>query len=319
MHPDGLVTECGQIPKWVVPDIPPAGSRVARKGPSNWFLDLLTLTKARVNFFVVGTAFVGFALQARIFPNWRLLLPTLIGTGLIAGAAAAANQTFEQKFDQDMARTKDRPLAAGRIRRKTALALAAAFLGAGCVCLGSFVNLRAMFLAGLTFIIYAFVYTPLKRHTPACILVGAMAGALPVLIGWAASGAAIDLWAVIAFAVLFLWQIPHFLAIAWRCRMDYLRAGYRVLPCGDDKGYRTAGWALAGAAATVAVSFIPLILRRVADWYLFGELILEIAILISATRFLVKRTEATARTLFITTLVYLPCLYFLMLVCQKQT
>jgi len=318
MRPDSLVTECGRISEWIVSGISATGSRVASKGPLNRLTDLLVLTKARVNCFVVGTAFVGFALQARIFPNWRLLLPTLIGTGLIAGAAAAANQTSEQKFDQDMVRTRNRPLAAGRIRRKTAVALVVVLLGAGCFCLGSFVNLRAMFLAGLTFIIYAFVYTPLKRRTPACILVGAVAGALPVLIGWAASGAAFDLWAAIAFAILFLWQIPHFLAIAWRCRMDYLRAGYRVLPCRDDKGHRTAGWSLIGAVATVAVSFIPLILRRVADWYLFGELALGIAILFSATRFLASRTETAARTLFITTLVYLPCLYLLMLLCNTQ-
>lgn len=318
MQRDRLIAEPGQTSVWSLPGLAPTGSEVAHRNLANRLSDLLTLTKARVNFFVAGTAFVGFALHARILSNWRLLLPTLIGTGLVAGAAATANQIREEKFDRQMVRTRNRPLAAGRIRRGTALALAAAFLGAGCFCLGSFVNLRAMGLAGLAFVIYAFAYTPMKRQTPVCILVGAVAGALPVLIGWAASGAAFDLWAAIAFAVLFLWQIPHFLAIAWRWRMDYLRAGYRVLPCGDDRGCRTAGWALTGAVATVVVSFIPLILRRVADWYLFGGLILGFVIFFSAARFLVRRTEATARTLFITTLVYLPCLYFLMLLCKTR-
>lgn len=307
------------MPGWIVSDVPALSSEVAPNGPSSWLSDLLTLTKARVNFFVVGTTFVGFALQVPILRNWLLLVHALIGTGLIAGAAAATNQIFERKFDQKMIRTKDRPLATGRIRRKTAVALVVALFGAGCICLGSFVNLRSMFLAGLTFIIYAFVYTPLKRHTPACILVGAVAGALPVLVGGAASGAPFGMWTAVAFGILFLWQIPHFLAIAWWWRSDYIRAGYGVLPRDDDKGYWTAGWALAGAVATAAVSLAPLILRRAEDGYWLGGLILGVAFFISSTRFLVKRNEAAARSLFITSLIYLPCLYLLMLVCQKQT
>ncbi|MBU6408916.1 MAG: heme o synthase [Verrucomicrobia bacterium] len=319
MPTERLIAEYGQTPELSLISRAPTDTEATHRRLANRLSDLLALTKARVNFFVVGTAFVGFALHARILANWWVLLPTLIGTGLIAGAAATANQMREEKFDRQMVRTRNRPLATGRIRRGTALALAAVFLGVGCFSLGVFVNLRAMSLAGLTFIIYAFAYTPLKRQTPACILVGAIAGALPVLVGWAASGATFDLWAAVAFAVLFLWQIPHFLAIAWRCRTDYLRAGYRVLPCRDDKGRRTAGWALAGAVTTVAVTFIPLILRRVTDWYLFGELALGIVLLFAVTRFLVKRTDAAAQTLFITTLVYLPCVYLLMLLCNTQT
>lgn len=316
MERSARITESAQTPEWVLPELAPTSIEAASRGPANLFSDLLTLTKARVNFFVVGTTFVGFALYARIWHNWRLLFATLIGTGLIACAAAVANQIREQKFDQQMIRTRNRPLATGRIRRRTALALTAALLGAGCFCLVSFVNFVTVGLAGLTFVIYAFAYTPLKRQTPACVLVGAVAGALPLLVGWAASGAEFGLWVAVAFAVLFLWQIPHFLAIAWWWRTDYLRAGYRVLPCDDDQGSRTAGWAITGTTAMVAVSFVPLFFRRVTDWYLFGELILGIAILFSAARFLEKGTEASARTLFITTLIYLPFLYFLMLLCK---
>lgn len=318
MHPDGLATECGQVLEWVGSDVPPAGSRVARKGPSNWLSDLLVLTKARVNCFVVGTAFVGFALETQILPNWRLLLCALLGTGCFAGAAAAANQILEQKFDRDMVRTWNRPLAVGRIRRKTAFALVVALLGVGCLCLGSFVNFRAMSLASVTFLIYVFVYTPLKRCTPFCILVGAVAGALPLLIGWAASGAAFDLWTGIAFGVLFLWQIPHFLAIAWRWRSDYLRAGYFVLPLNDIYGYRTAGGALAGAVATVSVSLVPVVLRQVTGWYLFAGFAIGAVMIFASALFLMRRTETAARSLFIASLLYLPCLLFLMLVCQRQ-
>lgn len=318
MHLDGLATDCGQVPEWVVSDAPPTGSRVARKGPSNWLSDLLVFTKARVNCFVVGTAFVGFALEAQILPNWRLLLCALLGTGCFAGAAAAANQILEQKFDQDMIRTWNRPLAAGRIHRKTAVALAIALLCVGCLCLGGFVSFRALILASVTFLIYVFVYTPLKRRTPFCILVGAVAGALPLLIGWAASGAAFDLWAGIAFAVLFLWQIPHFLAIAWRWKSDYLRAGYCVLPLDDTSGYRTAGWALAGAVATVAISLIPVVLRQVGSWYLLAVFAIGAAMIFASALFLMRRTEAAARSLFIVSLLYLPCLNFLMLVCRTH-
>lgn len=318
MQRDRLTVEYSHKPVWTLPGLASTGTEVAHRSLTNRLSDLLTLTKARVNFFVVGTAFVGFALHARILSNWRVLLPTLIATGLVAGAAATANHIREQKFDRQMVRTRNRPLAADRIRRRTALALTAVLFGAGSLFLGCLVNLHAMCLAGLAFGIYAFAYTPLKRRTQACILVGAVAGALPVLIGWAASGAAFNFWAVIAFAVLFLWQIPHFLAIAWRWKSDYLRAGYRVLPRNDIHGYQTAGWALVGTVVTVIVSFAPLIFRRVADWYLFGGLALGTVILFSSIQFLTKRTEAAARSLFIASLIYLPSVYFLMLVCKTQ-
>jgi hypothetical protein len=149
------------------------------KSCPNWFSDLLVLVKLRVNVFVVATTFVGFALHASILSNWLLLLHTLIGTGLVAGAAAAANQTLERRFDQDMLRTRNRPLAAGRFQRRTGIFVSGLFLATGCLWLGSALNLQAMLLALLTFLIYAFAYTPLKRFTSVCILAGAVAGASP--------------------------------------------------------------------------------------------------------------------------------------------
>lgn len=311
MQQDCLATECDQAPQRSV-----NGSLPANAGdgncPVNQLSDLAMLTKARVNVFVVGTVFVGFALHARIVSHWRLLLPAMIGAGLVAGAAAVANQLYEREFDRQMVRTRNRPLAAGRIRRRTALALTALLLGAGCLCLNNFVNPQATGLAVLTFVIYAFAYTPLKRCTPFCVMAGAVAGALPLLIGWAASGKEFGLWTGVAFGVLLLWQIPHFLAIAWRWRLDYSHAGYQVLPQNDSRGRRTAGWALAGAMATVAVSLLPVVLRGATGWYLYGGPVLGAVFLFYSIQFLLKRTEAAAGSLFVTSLVYLPCLYFLM-------
>jgi protoheme IX farnesyltransferase len=287
-------------------------------GCSNWFADILVLTKARVNVLVVATTFVGFALNASIQSNWFLLLKTMLGTALVAGGAAAANQTLERRFDRNMVRTQNRPLAAGRFRRRTGIWVSVIFLAAGYLWLDAAVNVRTMLLAFLTFLIYVFAYTPLKRFTSACILVGAVAGALPVLIGWAATGVDFGLWTAIAFVTLFLWQIPHFLAIAWWCRADYTRAGFHVLPFDDKRGYWTACSAFIFAAATVAISFVPVLLHRVTGWYFLGGFVLGTVILFFSTRFLIKRTIRVARSLFIASLIYLPCLYLLMLLCRKQ-
>lgn len=296
---------------WVAPDA--SASREGRTIIPRWLLDLATLTKLRVNVLVVGTAFVGFALNARIRLNWFLLFWTLIGTGLIAAAAAATNQIMEEKFDRNMERTKNRPLPTGRFGRMTAALLAAIMFGAGCLSLNFFVNLRATVFAAVTFAVYAFAYTPLKRRTVVCVLVGAIAGALPVLVGWAASGAKWNTWTTVATVTLFLWQIPHFLAIAWWRKSDYSRAGFRILPLNDQEGLRTAGWALAFAFAMIAVSISPAIAYHVKPWYVTGELALGAAMIACSTLFLLDRNAITARRLFIMSLAYLPGMYSLML------
>lgn len=283
---------------------------------ASWFFDFLLLTKARVNLLVVATTLAGFALHSSIMSGWFILLQTLIGTALVAGSAAVANQVLEQSFDRQMARTRNRPLAAGRWRRRSAVLIGGMLLVAGCLWLGVGVNLNALLLAFLAFLIYVFAYTPLKRINPACTFVGAVPGALPALVGWAATGVAFGRWAFIAFAGLFVWQIPHFLAIAWWCRSDYLRGGYHVLPFDDQRGYWTAGSALVYAAATVAVSFVPAWLHQVTGWYWPGALILGILFLVASIRFLTIRSQTTARALFFISLAYLPGLYLLMLLCR---
>lgn len=286
---------------------------------SQWLADLLTLTKARINGFVVGTALVGFALQSPVLPNWQRVIWMLLGTGLCAAAASVANQLYELEFDKNMVRTRNRPLPSGRMNRRPALVLAVLLLGTGAFCLGHFVNGLALALAALTFAVYAFAYTPLKRHSSVCIPVGAVSGALPLLIGWAASGAPFDSWTSVACAVLFLWQFPHVLAIAWRWRTDYARAGYHILPAGDASGRRIAAWCLPARAVTVLVSFIPLLLRPAGAGYWLSGLAVSALLLTAAIRFFIRRTETTARTLFVASLIYLPGIYLLMLLGRAQT
>lgn len=281
--------------------------------------DGLMLTKARANMAVVATALVGFALHADWQSNALLLLHTLIGTGLLATSAAVANQAVEQAFDRRMTRTCNRPIAAGRLRGSTAFWISGALSGAGAVWLGVGVNLRALLLASLAFLIYVFLYTPMKRHSPACTLVGAVSGALPLLVGWAATEARFNLWTAVAFAVLFLWQIPHFLAIAWRYRADYARAGYRVLWKDDPHGSLTAGWALMFTLATVAVSVIPALADRVTVWYWPGALASGTIFIVYSVRFGLRMNEVAARALFLASLFYLPCVYALMLLCRVKS
>lgn len=281
--------------------------------------DFLVLTKARVNGLVVATTFVGFALESALLPNWSVLLHALIGTALVAGSAAVANQAMEPSYDRLMTRTRNRPVASGRLQRNSAIWLSGLLLVIGSLWLGLGVNLRALGLAVLAFVVYAFAYTPLKRITPACTLVGAVSGALPVLVGWAATDAAFGRWAFVAFAVLFLWQIPHFLAIAWWRRLEYQRAGYQVLRPGDHGGFWTALEAMGFTALLFAVALLPVFWQLVHGWYGPLTLVLNLGFSFASIRFLIQRTEAAARLMFLASLLYLPLQYLLMLLCQIKT
>lgn len=298
------------VPEWAVTE---------STGIAGWLSDLMVLTKARANVAVVATTFVGFALHADVLPNWLLLFHTLAGTALIAGSAAVANQAKEQEFDRKMVRTRNRPIAAGRLNPRTGMWLSGLLCGTGCLWLAAGVNVRAMVFAALAFLVYVSFYTPMKRLTPVCTLVGAVSGALPLLIGWAATGAEFGLWASVAFGVLFLWQMPHFLAIAWWRREDYLSAGYRVLSPHDHRGHRTAGWALASTLAVVAVSLVPAFANQVTTWYWPGALAVGVLFSILSIRFLVRRDGTAARSLFLASLYYLPAVYALMLLCRARS
>lgn len=281
-----------------------------------WFSDLMLVTKARANVAVVCTTFVGFSLHAEFRGNWLVLLCALVGTGLLAGSAAIANQIIEREFDRNMARTRNRPIAAGRLRPRTAFWLCAASVITGVRWLWMTVNSLAAIFAIFAFLIYVFAYTPLKRRSPACVWVGAVSGALPIWVGWAASGADFGFWSAVAFALLFLWQVPHFGAIAWWRRTDYLGAGYRILNPQDYYGYRTASWSLLFTFAAFAVSVLPALAHRVNEWYWPGATGLGLMFSFFAIRFFLRRSEAAARALFIASLYYLPAVYGLMLLCK---
>jgi protoheme IX farnesyltransferase len=200
--------------------------------------DYWTLTKPEVNLLIVITTLAGFclALPSHIehFPV-LLLINALLGTLLVASGTGTLNQFIERDFDAEMRRTAKRPIPAGRIAASSALWFGILLSCAGCVYLAVAVNALASFLALITLLSYLFVYTPLKRKTPLSTLVGALPGAMPPLIGWAAASGRLNLEAWTLYAILFLWQFPHFMAIAWMYREDYARAGYMVLPHGNAK------------------------------------------------------------------------------------
>src|SRR4029077_3164233 len=206
-------------------------------GGSPLLSDYLALTKPEVNFLILITTFVGFYLASPsdgMF-SFACLFNTLLGTLLVASGTGALNQYVERKFDAQMRRTARRPVASGRLTPSVALVFGTVLSTVGSIYLAIAVNLLSSVLAALTLLTYLLVYTPLKRKTPLCVLVGAFPGAMPPLIGWAAVSGRLNVEAWTLYAILFLWQFPHFMAIAWIYREDYERAGYLVLPEGKTR------------------------------------------------------------------------------------
>ncbi len=279
-----------------------SGSRLA---------DFVTLTKPRLNSLVVVTTGVGY-LAARGGVDLPVLAHTTVGAALVAGAAAAFNQVAERDLDARMPRTRDRPLAAGRLQPAEAAWFAAMLALAGLVQIGAGANLLAALLALATLVSYAAVYTPLKRRTHWAVLVGAVPGALPVVIGWAAARSlSAEAWSL--FALLFVWQLPHFLALAWMYRDDFGRAGLPLLAVIDAGGRRTARHLIVYSALLVPVSLAPVPLGVAGTVYGAGAALLGVGLLVLAGRFAAHRSSERARTLFRATLVYLPVVWLLLL------
>ena len=279
-----------------------SGSRLA---------DFVTLTKPRLNSLVVVTTGVGY-LAARGGVDLPVLAHTTIGAALVAGAAAAFNQIAERDLDVRMPRTRDRPLAAGRLQPGEAAGFAVPLALAGLVQIGAGANLLAAILALATLVSYAAVYTPLKRRTHWAVLVGAVPGALPVVIGWAAARPlSAEAWSL--FALLFVWQLPHFLALAWMYRDDFGRAGLPLLAVVDATGRRTARHLIAYSVLLVPVSLVPAWLGVAGIVYATGAGLLGVGLLALAGRFAAHRSSERARTLFRATLVYLPFVWLLLL------
>src|SRR5258705_8371391 len=279
-----------------------------------------TLTKPEINSLIgMATAaafFVGSSEPLARFP-WVLLVHTLLGTALVASGAGALNQVIERTFDAQMSRTSRRPIAAGRIEPIHALVFGIFLSLVGCTYLALAVRPAASLLAVLTLVCYLFLYTPLKRRTPMSTLVGAFPGAMPVLIGYVAAAGKLDSAAWFLYAILFLWQFPHFMAIAWIYREDYARAGYIVLPAGESQDRFVAWQTLLPSLALLAVALVPAIRGESGIVYLAGALVLGSAFLCYSARFAFQMSTVSARQLLFASIVYLPVLFVLLALDKK--
>ncbi len=276
--------------------------------------DRLELTKPRITGMVVLTTGVGFLMASRAPLPALTLAAALAGTGLVAAGAAVLNQVIERVTDAAMQRTRQRPLPAGRITPAAASRFGGLITAAGLLLLILGCGWLAASLALATWASYLFVYTPLKRMTPLATLVGAVPGALPPVIGWSAAGGSLGAGAFILFAILFLWQVPHFLAIAWLYREDYARAGFPMLPVLDREGSFTARQTLVHSLALLAVSLTPVVAGMAGGFYLAGAATLGTVLTVFSARLLGARDVGAARRLFFASVLYLPALSSLLVV-----
>jgi heme o synthase len=280
---------------------------------SRAWADFVTLTKPRVNLLVLVTTIIGFHLGNTGDSDLALLFNTVVGTFFVASGAAAFNQVLERDVDAKMRRTMSRPLPDGRLGLRESAWFAAALSAAGILQLGIGANWLAAAIAAATLGSYALVYTPLKRVTSLATVIGAVPGALPPMIGWAAARGYLSIEAWVLFAIVFFWQMPHVLAISWMYREDYQRGGVRVLPVEDPDGRRTAFQMVNYAAALIPVSLLPTIVGFAGRLYFAGAIVLGVLMLATAVRFAQDRSQARARRLFLASLAYLPILWVLML------
>ena len=270
--------------------------------------DFAELVKARLTLLVLLTTAVGFYLGAELPIDYLALFHVVFGTAAAAAGAAALNQWWERKLDALMHRTKMRPVPAGRMRPAEALALGVGLSISGVGYLTMTCNALSATLAALTIVIYIFGYTPLKRASTANTFVGAIPGAIPPMIGWAAARGTLDAGAWSLFAILLLWQLPHFFAIAWMYREDYSRAGFRMISSDDHSGERSASQSVFFCILLLVIGGLPAFVGIVTFAYLAAELVLGGLFIAVAMRFLKMRTTGSARVLFITSIVYLPLL-----------
>lgn len=279
--------------------------------------DYISLTKPRITWLILMSTGVGYFFGLRGASlgqiDWWALLHTIMGTGLIASGTAALNQWYERDADAKMRRTSDRPLPAGRLDARRALIFGAALAIAGFAELAWFVNLLSGVLGMATLASYLFLYTPLKQRSWLSTTVGAFPGAMPPMIGFAAASGTLTAQAWVLFAILFLWQFPHFYAIAWMYRDDYARAGIRMLPVVEPDGHSTARQIVLYASLLIPVSLAPGLLGMSGKIYLLGALALGVWFLYSGVRAATERSILRARGVLLVSVFYLPLLYGLML------
>lgn len=276
--------------------------------------DYWMLTKPEVNLLVVISTLAGFYLGSNGPLRLTLLLNTLLGTFLVASGTATLNEYLERGHDARMRRTANRPLPAGRLHASEALIFGLLLSVGGGIYLALTANALASFLALVTLVSYLAIYTPLKRKTPLCTVVGAFPGAMPPLIGWAAARGSLSFEAWILYLILFLWQFPHFTAIAWMYRNDYTRAGYLMLPPADREGRFMATQVAGFALLLIPVSILPAMLGHAGLVYLFGAFVLGLGFLYYGARLAIAKTNPLARRVLLASVVYLPLVYALLMV-----
>lgn len=270
------------------------------------------LVKARLTTLVLLTTAVGFYLGLRGAMDWVLLLNTLAGTALVAAGASALNQWLERDFDAKMRRTQNRPLPSGRLQPTTVAVFGGVSSVAGLIYLALAVNLLTSVLGAVTLVSYIFIYTPLKRVTWLNTAIGAIPGALPPLMGWAAARNELSGEGWTLFAILAFWQLPHFFAIAWIYRDEYAKAGFVMLPNVDVDGKYTGQQTVSNTLALLIVSLCPFLLKMTGAIYLAGAVVLGAAFLFYAVKFSRQLTLSHARQLFLVSILYLPLLLTLM-------
>ena len=282
--------------------------------------DCWTLTKPEVNFLIALATFTGFYLGHAHRPGHfplSLLACTLIGTLLTASGTGTLNQYVERRFDAQMRRTVHRPLAAGRLRASVGLAFGILLAALGVVFLAVWVNLLACALAMFTVFTYLLIYTPLKRKSAACILVGAIPGAMPPLIGWAGASGHLSSEAWLLYGILFLWQLPHFMAIAWMYRDDYQRAGYRVLPAADKWSAFVNWMTVLPLLVLIPLTLFPAFSGHADRLYALGALVAGSAFLYHGYVLALQKTNQHARRLLLASIAYLPVVFALLITNSK--
>jgi heme o synthase len=273
-------------------------------------MDFVELTKPRITFMVLVSTIVGFYMGTEGRLPAFLLFHTIVGTALVASGASALNQYFERHLDARMNRTRTRPLPDGRLMAGDAFAFSLTISALGVGYLAIFVNILTAALGAFTLGAYILIYTPLKTRTTLCTLIGAFPGAIPPLMGWAATRGNLDTTGLSLFAILFLWQMPHFFAIAWMFTEDYARAGFVV----HGSSVRTGRQIIAYGCALIPVSMLPTVLGATGRWYLIGALLLGFIYLGYGFAVALFRSSTHAQRLLKISVLYLPALFLLMMI-----
>lgn len=274
--------------------------------------DYIELTKPRLVLMILITTAAGFYLGSPNMVNWMQFLHTLIGAGLTAAGVLGLNQYLERDIDAKMARTQNRPIPAGRMCQMKALLFSAFLTSSGMVYLTVLVNAISGFVISLIVVSYLFIYTPLKRKTSLCTLIGAVPGALPPVVGWVAAQGKLTGPAWVLFAILFLWQIPHSLAIAYIYRDDYAKAGLKLLPVIHPDGASTRRQIVFNCVALLGIGLLPVFFSIAGELYFIAALFIGGVFLLSSIYLQKSRSTKAARYVLYASLLYLPCLFIAM-------